>query len=119
MSAVKDCDLKPDGAGFRCRACNRWQNKRVSVNCPGASGPSRLRRAANFAKAAAKHELRGRPKADQATIDARLAICHACPFYRPGQEACGHKQCGCGVSSKQKYLNKLAWADQQCPDGRW
>jgi hypothetical protein len=27
--------------------------------------------------------------------------------------------CGCAISKKSKFLNKLAWADQECPAGKW
>jgi hypothetical protein len=27
--------------------------------------------------------------------------------------------CGCAISNKKIFLNKLAWADQECPIGKW
>jgi hypothetical protein len=27
--------------------------------------------------------------------------------------------CGCNLSKKKVFLNKLAWADQECPLGKW
>lgn len=27
--------------------------------------------------------------------------------------------CGCNVNNKKIFLNKLAWADQECPLGKW
>jgi hypothetical protein len=27
--------------------------------------------------------------------------------------------CGCNVNTKKVFLNKLAWADQECPLGKW
>lgn len=27
--------------------------------------------------------------------------------------------CGCNVNRKKVFLNKLAWADQECPLGKW
>ena len=27
--------------------------------------------------------------------------------------------CGCNVNGKKVFLNKLAWADQECPLGKW
>ncbi len=80
-------------------------------------GPGFFRRGLNFARAATMHALRGAPHASQETIDARLAICQACDFYN-GQ-TCTHKDCGCNAGRTRRFLNKLAWADQQCPIGKW
>jgi hypothetical protein len=27
--------------------------------------------------------------------------------------------CGCNLNKKQIFMNKLAWADQECPVGKW
>ena len=27
--------------------------------------------------------------------------------------------CGCNINTKKKFMNKLAWADQECPIGKW
>jgi hypothetical protein len=27
--------------------------------------------------------------------------------------------CGCNVNNKKIFMNKLAWADQECPDKKW
>ena len=100
------------------------------------AGPSLARRAANFAKAAAGHVRRGLPKCTQEQIDARLAICQACDLYqvnpRPSSRAqaegsptgapagtCTHSSCGCPVTRWGRFRNKLAWADQACPLGKW
>jgi len=102
------------------RACDSCKTDDARRKCPGPSGPSQLQRVKNFAKAAVKHERAGRPKVRQEIVDQRLAICQApCPFYSPDRKVCLHKQCGCNVGNEKKYLNKLAWADQKCPDGRW
>jgi hypothetical protein len=80
-------------------------------------GPSPVRKALNFSKAAIGHLLAGSPTCSQEQIDARLAICRACPFFTGS--ACSHIECGCNVNAARTYLNKLAWADQACPDGKW
>ena len=59
----------------------------------------------------------GLPTCTQDQIDGRLSICEACPYFN-GQ-LCTHASCGCNVSAEPKFLNKLAWADQHCPMGRW
>ena len=27
--------------------------------------------------------------------------------------------CGCNINQKKQFFNKLAWADQKCPLGKW
>lgn len=81
------------------------------------TGPGLVRRAVNFAAALAAHVAAGSPRADQETIDARLAICQTCPLF--DGRRCQHVACGCAVSAADQFLNKLAWGDQGCPDGRW
>lgn len=86
--------------------------------------PPLYKRLANFTVAAIAHELRGAPTCSQEQIDQRLAICQACPLFKPSQDdrskgVCTHEKCGCSAGREAKYLNKLAWADQQCPLGNW
>jgi hypothetical protein len=28
-------------------------------------------------------------------------------------------ECGCNINNKKIFMNKLAWADQKCPLGKW
>lgn len=55
------------------------------------------------------------------TIAARLAICEACPHYRPSDGRCGvlyersGRQAGCGCYLKRKTRR----AGQSCPIGKW
>lgn len=102
---------------------------------PRPSGPSLLRKAANFTKAAVSHFLHGGPKSTLEIIQSRVAICRACPakLYKPLEDAkipgnlkdaqevgtCLHKTCGCFLHELDRFPNKLAWADQQCPLGHW
>ena len=76
--------------------------------------PGILKKAANFATAAAAHVRAGRPKTPPAEYEKRLAECDVCPYNQGGQCT----MCGCSVSGTG-ILNKLAWADQACPIGRW
>jgi len=71
-------------------------------------------RAFSFTKAAISHVVRGSPTADQGEIDHRLGVCRRCEFFTGS--TC--LKCGCLVNSR-RFLNKLAWADQECPIGRW
>jgi hypothetical protein len=88
------------------------------------SGPSLTRRIINFAKSAINHELAGRPIVSEEVLKSRLSICNLCPsnlFKRisPTEGLCTHETCGCNITDHQTYLNKVAWADQQCPMGHW
>jgi len=81
------------------------------------SQPSLFQKAANFAAAAAQHVAAGAPMASEAEVQRRHAICTACPHF--DGKACG--LCGCPVARERKWLSKLSWADQRCPDDppRW
>ena len=79
------------------------------------TAPARVRQIFNFTKAAIAHALRGSPTCSQLQIDERLAVCLECEDFT-GRH-CRH--CGCKCSDVVKYLNKLAWADQECPIGKW
>lgn len=75
----------------------------------------KLGQVAKFAVAYANHYAAGKPKCSQRQIDERLAICEQCPHLK------GHhcSLCGCNCKGNGKFINKLAWRDQTCPDGRW
>lgn len=63
------------------------------------------------------HIYSGMPKADSFTIHKRYVICFGCSSYDKDNKQC--LECGCNISSKKQFLNKLAWADQECPLGKW
>ena len=68
-----------------------------------------------FSIAAIKHACRGMPTCTQEQINERLTICKACQHWNGS----GCSKCGCNCGGKPKFLNKLAWADQECPVGKW
>lgn len=70
-----------------------------------------------FLKSLLWHVSRGLPKSSQATIKARYAICSDCISFDKQYSQCN--ECGCNISQKKVFLNKLAWADQECPLGKW
>ena len=72
-------------------------------------------KAFNFAKATAQHVAAGSPRCTDAQIAERFAICQTCEFLKDG--AC--EKCGCPVVREQRFISKLAWADQGCPIGKW
>ena len=85
--------------------------------------PSLAVKAKNFAVASAKHAAAGFPQATDEQVAERFAACESCPLFKPKGDdhgVCTHGSCGCslkavGLSGK----NKLRWADQSCPVGRW
>lgn len=70
-----------------------------------------------FLKSLVWHISLGLPKSGQSLINDRFAICEECPSYDPVHKQC--LECGCNLSNKNIFLNKLAWADQKCPLGKW
>ena len=77
--------------------------------------PSFSKRLKKFTLDAIKHIGKGMPTCTQEEIDERLAICGECKWFKGG--TC--LKCGCACTKNKKFLNKLAWADQKCPIGKW
>lgn len=71
----------------------------------------------NFAKSLFWHIYRGFPKSGGKVIQYRYKICLDCDKYNSKEKECN--VCGCNISDKNIFLNKLAWADQECPLGKW
>jgi hypothetical protein len=92
---------------------------------PNLPGPPNLaRKLYNFSVASIGHFIRGNPTCTQEEIDERLTVCKGCELYRPSMVnedtgICTHSTCGCNINSDVVYLNKLAWADQECPLKKW
>jgi hypothetical protein len=87
-----------------------------------------LQQVRNFAEAAWNHLIKGMPKASTEDIARRLEICLTCPYFKRIKKdkevihgICTHEHCGCNITNKdeKKFLNKIAWADQNCPVGKW
>lgn len=103
--------LRKTCSGATTQVAVQRTNATPKAGCGKSKPPSLLQKAANFGVAAIGHALRGNPTCTQEQIDARLAICQGCDLFK--DNAC--LKCGCAVVREQQYLNKLAWADQQCP----
>jgi hypothetical protein len=97
---------------------------------PAPTMPSLPRRARNLTRAYRAHKKAGKPRASDEDVAARWAICQACVgpggYFKPtgeGMGKCTHKECGCNLravgSESVRTPNKLRWADQACPIGRW
>ena len=69
----------------------------------------------NFAKATAEHVINGMPMCTEEQIIARHNICLTCEFFK--DDTCG--KCGCPLIRNKQFVSKLAWADQECPVGKW
>lgn len=70
-----------------------------------------------FIKSLFFHIYAGFPKSTQSQIDYRYNICINCERFDSLNKEC--KECGCNINNKKIFLNKLAWADQECPIGKW
>lgn len=76
-----------------------------------------LIRLQTFLKSLTFHVLSGLPKTTQVEIDTRYDICYDCDQFNKTKSQCN--VCGCNISRRSQFLNKLAWADQECPLGKW
>jgi hypothetical protein len=77
--------------------------------------PSLIQKVFNFTKAATNHVVAGSPKCTDEQIHKRYSICNSCEFFK--NNTC--TKCGCSLLRERVYMNKLAWADQACPVGKW
>jgi hypothetical protein len=76
-----------------------------------------LRKIPTFLKSLAFHVWSGFPKSSQEEINYRFQICQGCDLFDNRASQC--LVCGCNINSKKIFINKLAWADQECPKGKW
>jgi uncharacterized paraquat-inducible protein A len=70
-----------------------------------------------FLKSLWFHIYAGFPKSTQDQINYRYNICLNCEKFNHKKSECG--VCGCAISQKKIFINKLAWADQECPLQKW
>ena len=70
-----------------------------------------------FLKSLFFHVWSGFPKSTQSEIFQRFSICQQCEEFNSTKMECS--VCGCSINTKKKFMNKLAWADQECPIGKW
>jgi uncharacterized paraquat-inducible protein A len=76
-----------------------------------------LKKLRTFAQSLWFHIWAGFPKASHQQINDRYNICIKCEMFDAQNSQC--LVCGCNLSQKKVFLNKLAWADQQCPINKW
>lgn len=80
----------------------------------------------NFIRALYHHIKTGMRKSSQKLINHRYDICQGCKYFsfvsstkdKPEIKATCNL-CGCGLSDKKIFMNKLAWKDQKCPIEKW
>lgn len=70
-----------------------------------------------FIKSLFFHIYAGFPKATQQQINERYNICINCDRFDNINKEC--MECGCNINNRKIFMNKLAWADQQCPLDKW
>ncbi len=75
------------------------------------------RRLKTFLKSLIWHISLGLPKSSYKTILYRYDICSRCDSFDSAYDQC--LECGCNINTKKQFMNKLAWADQECPLGKW
>lgn len=63
------------------------------------------------------HIVSGFPTCSQLEINERFNICIQCEHMDKQKSTC--KICGCNLSKNKEFMNKLAWADQECPIQKW
>lgn len=76
-----------------------------------------LIRLKTFLKSLFWHIYSGSPKSSREEINYRYQICINCDQFDNIKSQCN--VCGCLIKNKKVFLNKLAWADQECPIGKW
>ncbi len=139
---MSDCELHFSGQekgkyfGHLCPVCNRmfWSRFREPGKahrpCSGYADPQTPnlpplgRRLENFTRSAIEHAKAGFPTCTDEQITERHATCLRCELYLPNAENpeighCTHETCGCSITKLEKFVSKLAWADQECPLGKW
>jgi hypothetical protein len=70
-----------------------------------------------FLKSLFFHVYAGFPKSSHEEINSRYLICISCDKLNHEKSECGI--CGCSISTKKIFMNKLAWKDQKCPEEKW
>lgn len=78
----------------------------------------------NFIKALYNHIITGMKKCSQKQINQRYDVCLSCEHYSMKKDKSNDiyatcNLCGCNLSNKKVFMNKLAWKDQKCPANKW
>jgi hypothetical protein len=112
LDEVRPCIVAEDGDSITVDETHAAYPRAAQ---PAPQGPGLLTKVANFTKSAVSHIAAGAPRASDAEIERRFAICQGCEHY--DGKAC--TQCGCPVVRESRFVSKLAWANEKCPVGKW
>jgi hypothetical protein len=128
---VKDnflCEFKTqDWINFECIKCGmkiraeQPQNNMPILICNKPlhrsenEAPSFAKKLQNFAKSTVQHVTAGMPMCTEEEIIQRHNVCLGCEFFK--DDTC--IKCGCPLIRTKQFVSKLAWADQECPVGKW
>ena len=121
------CDFTTiDNIVYECKNCG----KRITVHDEYSTAPillcqnslkrdkdqvSFVKKIKNFGAAVVNHMVSGFPTCTEEQIIKRHNICRSCEFMK--KNTC--TKCGCPLIRNKVYVSKLAWADQECPIGKW
>jgi hypothetical protein len=122
------CVFEPDPSDssyLRCTrgGCNQRLKRvpnvpldRYHARCRG-DGPGIVQKAANLAKATAKHVATGAKTVSDEVALRRSSICEGCNLFvkQNGSGYCSHKTCGCQTVGAKEFMAKQRWADSVCP----
>ncbi len=76
-----------------------------------------IKKVAKFLYALFWHCIEGFPTCNKKEILERYNICINCEEFNKKLSICN--ECGCNLSDRKEFMNKLAWADQECPLSKW
>lgn len=97
--------IPTNGFPFYCNCGN-------VVHKDGADKPALSQRLKTFAKATAKHASSGFKRTAPEILETRKAECAKCE-HNNGRSC---NKCGCQLVG---WPNKLEWASESCPVGKW
>ncbi len=92
---------------------------KCGVNHPSTASPPPplTTRLTNYAKALSRWTRAGRPIRTDIEVVKLREICQSCCWF--DGVVCTHKKCGCSVVRSSAWGDKLKWATESCPIGKW
>lgn len=118
---VKECRADPQVIAQKLE-----QNKLQREVLPPIKPPSIMARAKNLAKAGIKHLTTGLHHCSPEDRIERFQICQSnqCKLFLrnphdPTRGVCSHESCGCFIRAQGEFMDKLSWAESECPVGLW
>lgn len=122
------CDfISVDEINYECKNCGMQISLEYSGQEPpimlcqkslsrsSVDQPTFIKKIMNFAESTVSHIKSGMPTCTNEQIIQRHDICLGCEFF--SDDTC--TKCGCPLIRNKQFVSKLAWADQECPVGKW